>query len=307
MARKVICDNKIFNSITDCAKYYNVDSNNMGSWLRGSVGAPVDFVELGLRFDKEEVVKQKKLYKRKVICENKTFDCIRNCAEYYNINTETMRNWLNGKNSMRQDFYDKGLRYLNFDSNIEPENKEYNCKKVICDDIIFDSITLCSDYYNVKMSNMSSWLSNKTSTPQEFINLGLRYLGEDISIYKSEFMNSKRAIICDEKIFKTTTACAEYYNINKKTMQGWITCKNPMPQQFIDLNLRFLNDNKTIYEPQVEKVKRKIICNNIIFDSIKDCSDYFNINYSTMMNWLRNKNPMPQEYIDLGLNYYIEK
>lgn len=49
---------------------------------------------------------------RKVICENIVFDTIRECANYYNIKEKTMHKWLCGYRSIREDFKEKGLRYL---------------------------------------------------------------------------------------------------------------------------------------------------------------------------------------------------
>ena len=48
---------------------------------------------------------------KRVICENMEFGCIKDCAIYYNINPNTMRDWLKGKRGMRKDFIEKGLRY----------------------------------------------------------------------------------------------------------------------------------------------------------------------------------------------------
>lgn len=54
---------------------------------------------------------------KKVMCENKEFSCVRECAEYYAINYGTMKSWLQGKCRTRQEFIDKNLHYLE-------ENKE---------------------------------------------------------------------------------------------------------------------------------------------------------------------------------------
>lgn len=49
---------------------------------------------------------------RKVVCENRVFNTIRECAYFYNVNEKTMQKWLSGYRKMRQDFVDKGLAYL---------------------------------------------------------------------------------------------------------------------------------------------------------------------------------------------------
>lgn len=49
---------------------------------------------------------------KKVICEGIIFDSIKECAEYYNVSRSAMYHWLYDR-KMRQDFVEKGLRYLN--------------------------------------------------------------------------------------------------------------------------------------------------------------------------------------------------
>lgn len=51
-------------------------------------------------------------YSRKVICEGIVFDTMRECANYYKIKEKTMHKWLCGYRTTRQDFKEKGLRYL---------------------------------------------------------------------------------------------------------------------------------------------------------------------------------------------------
>lgn len=49
---------------------------------------------------------------KKVICENKIFSCIKECAEYYGVSRKTMSSWLNGTRKMPQQFKEKGLKFL---------------------------------------------------------------------------------------------------------------------------------------------------------------------------------------------------
>lgn len=49
---------------------------------------------------------------KKVICDNIIYDCMIECAEHYNIEYNTMRDWVNYNSQMPQEFIDKGLRWL---------------------------------------------------------------------------------------------------------------------------------------------------------------------------------------------------
>lgn len=48
---------------------------------------------------------------KKVMCENHLFNSVSECAEFYGINYHTLKNWLDGKRTMRKDFVDKNLQY----------------------------------------------------------------------------------------------------------------------------------------------------------------------------------------------------
>lgn len=65
---------------------------------------------------------------------------------------------------------------------------------------------------------------------------------------------------------------------------------------------------KTIVETEVNKGgrngrARKIICDNTPFNCIKDCAEFYDINYSTMKSWLQNKRITPKRFADMGLRY----
>lgn len=46
---------------------------------------------------------------------------------------------------------------------------------------------------------------------------------------------------------------------------------------------------------------RKVICENIIFDCIKECAKHYDVNYHTMHSWLRCNNPMPKKIHRYGV------
>lgn len=46
-----------------------------------------------------------------VFCEGVYYDCIKSCAEFYNVNCGTMRNWLNGCKKLPLIWQERGLKY----------------------------------------------------------------------------------------------------------------------------------------------------------------------------------------------------
>ena len=48
---------------------------------------------------------------------------------------------------------------------------------------------------------------------------------------------------------------------------------------------------------------KKVICDGIVFNSIKECADYYDVNDKVMRNWLSGTRKMKQEFFDMGLKY----
>ncbi|MCI2000276.1 MAG: NUMOD4 motif-containing HNH endonuclease [Clostridia bacterium] len=67
------------------------------------------------------------------------------------------------------------------------------------------------------------------------------------------------------------------------------------------------NQNPSKLNPKYGKDSsnhRDVICEKKIFDTIKDCAEYYGVNYGTMRGYFCNY--MPKKWVDLGLMYYDE-
>ena len=80
-----------------------------------------------------------------------------------------------------------------------------------------------------------------------------------------------------------------------------------MPKEWYDKGLRYDNESITNYSYTIRKSKKKVICNNIIYEKIKDFCYEYNIKKSKVNCWLKGKRKMPQKFIDLGLKYYTDE
>lgn len=104
-AKAVICENKEFVSITDCAKYYNINPTVMRKWLTGIGYIPKDFVDKGLNFKNNPIeIEEINSPKKWVYCDGMEFESIVECAKYYGVLTDRMKKWLYGIYNM-PDFY----------------------------------------------------------------------------------------------------------------------------------------------------------------------------------------------------------
>ena len=135
--------------------------------------------------------------------------------------------------------------------------KNHKSKKVFCDNLIFNSIKECSNYYGMNSNGtMTYWLNGKNKMPLDFQKLNLRYAtDEDLNKYErydsSKHGNKSNVIIndinigvsklihCDNLIFNSITECSNYYGMNRKTISNWLNGKNKMPLDFQQLNLRY--------------------------------------------------------------------
>ena len=53
---------------------------------------------------------------------------------------------------------------------------------------------------------------------------------------------------------------------------------------------------------------KKVYCNGVIFQTAKECSEYYNVNYGTMKFWLQGKvKKIPSEFTEKGLRYATQE
>lgn len=63
--------------------------------------------------------------------------------------------------------------------------------------------------------------------------------------HKSKKRNTEnygKKVECDNMIFSSIKKCAEYYNVNPSTMQSWLLGRRRMPEKFIDLGLKKIDN-----------------------------------------------------------------
>ena len=90
-----------------------------------------------------------------------------------------------------------------------------------------------------------------------------------------------KTILCDGLKFKGIESCAKHYNVNPRTMKGWLNQTNKMPVSFYLRSLHYEDIELSEYS-----VKKFYFCNNIIFDSIYQISDYCSLPYASIQNML---------------------
>ena len=69
---------------------------------------------------------------------------------------------------------------------------------------------------------------------------------------------------------------------------------------------RWLTNNPSRTKPKTRgknSYAKKVMCDNAVFDCIKDCAEYYGINYSTMRCWISGADKMPEYFQTKGLRY----
>lgn len=180
---------------------------------------------------------------RKVFCDGIVYGCAGDCAKAYGVLRRTLAAWLKKRVSMPQKYIDLGLRYVDEPDVIytPPMGHAYgNNARAIpvqCEGRIFSCVSECAAYYNKKYHTMMGWITGDKRMPIEFIQKDLRLVG-DTRKYIPQF-GGKKPVICENKIYKMTKQCAEFYGEKPAIMSRWLSGSLKMPQKFVDMGLSY--------------------------------------------------------------------
>lgn len=65
--------------------------------------------------------------------------------------------------------------------------------------------------------------------------------------------------------------------------------------------------HKGLHSGGKNPASRKVVCDGIIYDCVKDCAEHYGYKRRTMGAWLEGRNKMPNQFVALGLRYYDSK
>ena len=213
-AKRVVCEDIIFNCAKDCAEYYGVNYGTMKDWLNHNSAMPKEWYDKGLRYLDEEMENYKiyegqsginNVHSKKVFYNKIIFSCVKEFAEYCRICYSTARGYLQGRCKIPQQLVDLGFRYATNEDimNYPMYNKMihgkhtdiiiYNqrIKANFCGGIFFSTIKKCSEYYDEKQGRVREWLENPDKMPQKYIDLGLRYATQEENDFYKEIQQIK--------------------------------------------------------------------------------------------------------------------
>lgn len=274
----VICNNIHFNSIKECEKYFGLRGSSFSNFLSGNVTMPLKWYKMNLRYDYESIqdMRNRIIVSPKRVASDKR--------------KEDIRNFMNGN-----DFYKQ-----------RKNNSPTNNKKVMCDGFVFNSQLELSKYLDVDYRYINKLLNGK-NLPKKWIRRGLSYFEDNIEnkIERVASRDNTIELIFNGIVYDSVNSFATKNNICEASVRNWIRGKQPMPIDYYNGGLRYYNETIEERNKRVRienKSNKLVVCDNVVYNKLKECCSINNLPYSTISKGLNSK--MPQKYIDRGLHYY---
>lgn len=175
--------------------------------------------------------------------------------------------------------------------------------KVVCEGVVFDCILDCADFYGMPHNSFRNWVCGHNPMPDEFIKKGLSYLNKPTKIRVKKDLKNMGGIkiIYKDKIYESIKDLAFEIGESGSSISAWLLGARKMPENLYNDGLRYLNRDNSKIKPTNKKPKSKVICDGIVYESIKQCADFYNINHNTMICWVNNTRKTPEFFTDLGL------
>lgn len=225
---------------TNCCRYGNDYGYNMTDGGEGRLG--------GHHSEESKEKSRQRLFGKKgkdcpnsrpVICDGVEYESLTQFKEMNGNPRGNINGWLNGKVAMPMEWYVKGLCYKDLGAEVTfPQNfphsyqLEYNGQ-------IYGSQKELATELGVSPAMLTKWLNGKSYPPKEVVDKGLHRVGEEkISKYCSKRLKTK--VYYDGKVYESQKELAEFLQVERPTLNCWLTGKNKMPQKYKDKGLSYI-------------------------------------------------------------------
>lgn len=106
--------------------------------------------------------------------------------------------------------------------------------------------------------------------------------------FTSDRCPASRKVICDGVIYNSLTDFKRQNNV-RGAVSAWLIGKKAMPVQWYNKHLMYLDVGFDVVKCQKKPHSYCIQYKDHIFDSQKDCAEYFGVSAATITRWFQNK------------------
>ena len=169
--------------------------------------------------------------------------------------------------------------------------------------------------YN-KTSGGDSCFEKKVSEETK-IKISITLKGRKLNLTKEQFekrsynfkgsknINAKK-VFFNNKEYQTIAELANELGISPSTLKSYVKGKNGSPQYIIDGDLKIEGEKSFLINKKAHPSSVKVVCDGVVFDSIKECATKYNINSDTMRSWFKKNRNIPAFFLNKGLKIYKE-
>ena len=123
---------------------------------------------------------------------------------------------------------------------------------------------------------------------------------------KSRLGNNPAAkkVYIDDKVFGTIKEAAQFLNVSPEYLRRWLSKERKIPK-----SRAYLLEHKVgiVGEPSLEQKyfgnEVPVECDNIVFNSVKECAEYLNIPDNRLISYLKGRICIPDQFKNRGLKY----
>ena len=113
---KVVCDGKIFDSVTECSKYLNLSRRILSQILIGRLSFTEELKNRGLGYYgvASHYEEAKRTHNRPVICDGVEYKTCAECNRAYGLRNGAIKEYLSGMTKIPEKFKALGLKYIDY-------------------------------------------------------------------------------------------------------------------------------------------------------------------------------------------------
>ena len=173
-----------------------------------------------------------------------------------------------------------------------------------------DGVTVCGhikEHYVTQHDNghgylfVNLWKNNKSKREYVHRLVALTFIDNPDNLPQVNHKDEDKQNNCVENL----EWCTQKYNntYGTKLERQVYTSKNNGVYAETSKRMKSSNPNKGQWKRGKNAYAKKVSCDGIIFDCIKDCAEYYKVNYGTMRVWLSKNGNMPTYFQDKNLHY----